>query len=383
MDDRPEQNLPQEGEALEAAAALAELATALADADADAGADTSPATPAAEPPTGRLERLRGRIRLLGPQLARPIGRQLRRLVAALMASAVARTSLHRAVAVVLATAMVLIVDASAPVAHGPVPAPSRTPIAAASHSSGHGSPTSAASPLGAGAVPELTGGPADTSVPTHKSAVAAITFSSLMLDSTLGLAPTARTFSFTSDGVGTVSASIVATSPTDSTTMCLKVDLEATVCQSGATPEFMMQAKWAHSHWTVALISANEGTPTVDVAFSWPTDNPSISLTHGRFQGAPNPDSLRSITATFKARTAGGLVLQAAWQPAAADATVTLTDISGKAEAILDKASYANASEIATQYQHGAEAAHTYRITLYNQSTGISTAELKATIAFP
>ena len=144
-----------------------------------------------------------------------------------------------------------------------------------------------------------------------------------------------------------------------------------------------MPAVSAHSHWQVTLISADDGTPTVDVTFSWPTDKPAIALSHGRFQGAPDPDSLRSMTATFKTRTAGSLSLNAAWLPVRADATVTLTDISGKSEVRLDKASYPGTDAITPGYAHAVVAAHTYRIALYNESTSTSATELKATLAFP
>jgi hypothetical protein len=204
-----------------------------------------------------------------------------------------------------------------------------------------------------------------------------------MLDSTTNPGRTARTFNFTSDGPGSVTAAVVATSPTDSTTICLKLDLAPSVCHSGATPEFTEQAIWAHSHWIVTLTSEGNSMPTVDVAFSWPADHPSIALSRGRFSGAPNPDSLRSITATFVTRAAGGLRLTAAWQPVRADATVTLTDISGQNDVNVDRASYAGAGEITPNYVHNVAATHTYRIALYNESTDSSTAELKATLAFP
>jgi hypothetical protein len=204
-----------------------------------------------------------------------------------------------------------------------------------------------------------------------------------MLDSATSPSHAARTFTFTSDGPGPVTASIVSTSPTDSTTICVKADLASNVCQSGATPEIALEAVWAHSNWTVTLVSANSSTPTVDVAMTWPADHPSISIAHGRFQGSPNPDSLRTLTATFKTRSAGPLTLSAAWPSATADATLTLTDISGPRELALDQKSYADAGSIAPGYTHIATAAHTYRIALYNESANRGLADLAATIAFP
>jgi hypothetical protein len=121
----------------------------------------------------------------------------------------------------------------------------------------------------------------------------------------------------------------------------------------------------------------------VDVAFTWPADHPSVSIAHGRFLGSPNPDSLRTLAATFKTRAGGPLSLAAAWPQAAADATLTLTDISGSRELALDSKSYAGAASISPGYSHTAVADHTYRIVLYNESANVTLTDLAATIAFP
>jgi hypothetical protein len=204
-----------------------------------------------------------------------------------------------------------------------------------------------------------------------------------MLDAGTGKSHVARTFTFTSNGQGPVDAAVVATSPTDATTLCMKADSGDYTCQSGATPELDMQAVWGHQYWSVTLISAGASTPTVDVAFSWPTDQPSISLTHGRLQGSPNPDPLRSLTATFQTRSAGFIGLAAAWPPATADATLTVTDISSAKTIPVDTVTYSGAGAIQPGYKHSAAAAHTYRILLYNDGTDVAVTDLTATIAFP
>jgi hypothetical protein len=143
--------------------------------------------------------------------------------------------------------------------------------------------------------------------------------------------------------------------------MCISVDTGPNVCLSGATPELKEPALGAHSLWTVTLISADASTPTVDLALTWPEDHPSVSIAHGRFQGSPNPDSLRTLTATFKTRATGPLSITAAWPQATADAVLTLTDISGARETALDSKSYAAAGSITPGYTHPAVAEHTYR----------------------
>lgn len=364
MDDVPAQDLPQGDEDLEAAT-LARLATALSKAATPEAADTPPAGEAedetaaepADPPA------RGRSRRL-PSIPRT-----------------ARLRLRRTTALALAVALVLGLNAATPTPTLTPPAP--TAVLAAASPVASTTPGDSQTP---GPTPISSPSPTPwlaTATPTHTSPTAAITFSDLMLDSATSPAHAARTFTFTSDGPGIVTASIVSTSPTDSTTLCIKVDSGHDLCQSGATPELSEAATWAHSYWTVTLVSANAATPTVDVAMTWPADHPSISMAHGRFEGSPNPDSLRTLTATFKTRSAGPLSLSAAWPSATADATLTLTDISSSKELALDSKSYTSAGSIAPGYAHVAAAAHTYRIVLYNESAYRGLTDLAATIAFP
>jgi hypothetical protein len=192
-----------------------------------------------------------------------------------------------------------------------------------------------------------------------------------------------RIFAFTSDGPGTVSAQIVTTSPMDSTELCLAADDAAPECDRGATPGLTQTSSGVHSHWTVTLVSGSGSSPTVDVQFSWPTDNPKISVNHARFQGYPNPDSLRTLSATFKARAAGNIGVDAAWPPVAADATLTLTDVSSAQPAAVDKVRYTASSSIAPAYSHALRKGRTYKVDLFNESPDGVIPDLSETIAFP
>jgi hypothetical protein len=226
-------------------------------------------------------------------------------------------------------------------------------------------------------------------IPSQISPTATITFNDLVLDPTDGAAASAGasgsvlTFSFTSDGPGAVSAEIVATSPMDSTTLCLTRDAMPAGCASGATPGVQLAADDAHSNWTVTLVSATASPPIVDVAISWPADRPSIVLSHGRFQGYPNPDSLRTLTATFKTRAAGKMSLDAAWPPATLEAQLTLTDVSGAKPAIVDTVAYPAAGSLSPSYSRALAAGKTYQVALLNGSPDSGRPDLTATIAFP
>ena len=225
--------------------------------------------------------------------------------------------------------------------------------------------------------------PSAVAVGSQTSPTAAISFPNLMLDSSTDAAGRTRTFSFISDGPGLVSAQIVTASPAESTRLCLAAEGEKPVCASGATPGLTRPTSGAHSHWTVTLASANEGTPTVDVALRWPADHPSIQLGGGRFEGYPNPDSLRSLNASFRTRAAGQVALTAAWPPAVIEATLTLADATSAKTITVDTASYPAAGAIAGTYSHAVAAGRIYTVALFDAGADTGRPSLSATIAFP
>ena len=348
MDDLPPQELPREG----------------------LGPEASGSPPARESVSGLS---RGR-RSLDPGAW--LSRQLRRVP-----SRIGR----RAVGLFLAIAMVLGFSGAAPLPDGPISGESASPAVAAG--------TSGASP-GLSRTPSIgvSGSPAPqgpTPIPTapaigsQTAPTAAISFLNLMLDSSTEGGGRTRTFSFVTDGPGLVSAQIVTASPAESTSLCLAAEGSKPECASGATPGFTRPTAAVHSRWTVTLVSADEGTPTVDVAFSWPADHPSIRLSGGCFQGYPNPDSLRSLNASFKPRAAGQVNLTAAWPPAVVEASLTLADVTNATAVTVDTASYPAAGSIAGTYSHPVAAGRTYTITLFDAGADKGRPSLSATIAFP
>jgi hypothetical protein len=224
--------------------------------------------------------------------------------------------------------------------------------------------------------------PPSPSGPRPTSPTATITFTSLMLDPDLG-SSSARTFSFTSDGPGTVSAQVVGSSPLNSTDLCVTADEAPPQCDRGATPGLTQTSTGLRSHWTVSLVSGDNESPTVDVQLSWPTDNPQITVNHAHFQGYPNPDSLRTLSATFKARATGKLSVGATWPPATADTTLTVTDVSSPQPTAVDAIAYAGATSISPAYSRSVKGRRTYKIELFNGGPDRAGPDLKATIAFP
>ena len=221
-------------------------------------------------------------------------------------------------------------------------------------------------------------------LPSQTTPTASITFRNLVLDSATDANRTIRTFSFTSDGPGGVSAEVVASSPIDSTKLCLAMESDSPVCSTGGTPGLQAVAtSQSQTRWTVTLTSADSTSPTVDVVFIWPARSPSISLTHGQFQGTPNPDSLRTLTATFRTRTSGRATLDSSWVPSQLNASVALTDISAASQVSAGGMKYVAKSSTVPIFSASVGAGRTYRMVLSNDSSDGTRPDLTATITFP
>jgi hypothetical protein len=207
-----------------------------------------------------------------------------------------------------------------------------------------------------------------------------------MLDALVDSAATVGSemaFTFSSDGPGEVSVQIVASAPLDTTTICLIGDGKPVGCDVGGSPGLTQTTTTAHSDWLVNVTSPNAGTPTVDLAFSWPTDHPKITLDHGQFRGSPNPDSLRSLTATFRTRAAGSLSVDAAWPPISLDATLTLAERAGTTSAAIDQIRYSGLTGTTPAYAHTVRSGRNYTVSLYNLSQESGRPDLEVTIGFP
>jgi hypothetical protein len=336
----------------------------------DDASSSEAATVEPEPPSGRFARLRraaARLRPRRPALHRPKLRG-RRLVAAIAGIALV---------VVLTGAAVLVGPRLAGSAGmSPSGTAGRSLSASAAVSPSLSASHSAAASASAG--PIESGGP----VPTPQAKMASVVFRDVVLDSATDPDRVARAFIFISDGPGVVSAQVVSSAPTDATTLCLTMDNATPVCVTGATPGFPRAVtQSAHSRWAVTLISANESSPIVDVAIGWPAAKPSVTVVSGRFQGAPNPDSLRSLTAEFRPRDAGEVTLDASWDPASAVATVTLTDATDGT--VLGQERYPSATSVAPTYSNPVKPNRSYRLQLFNESADVPRTSLTATIAFP
>jgi hypothetical protein len=221
-------------------------------------------------------------------------------------------------------------------------------------------------------------------IPVVTGSTAQVVFHDMMLDSSAskGLA---RTFAFTSDGQGSVSGHVVAAAPLDNISLCVVVNDNPPACASGATPGFSLATPPGdHSTWVVTVIATKSlSTPIVDLAFSWPSIAPSITLTHGRFQGLPNPDTLRGITVDFMPRNSGTATLAARWPPTtAAKAGLEVLDIT-KTPGTRLETKYWNGSAISPDYTLAVDAKRPYEFILRNSAKDSGRPDLTATLTFP
>jgi hypothetical protein len=178
---------------------------------------------------------------------------------------------------------------------------------------------------------------------------------------------------------------VVASAPTDSTEVCLSGDGGLPTCSSGATPRASFYGVSSQSKWTATLVSANEASPTIDVAFSWPSNEPSLGIAHAPFEGGPNRDSLRALTATFQARSNGSLTIGASWAPTVLTATLSIAAVEQSGPISVDHASF-NAAQSIPPHTTMVKSGTSYRLILMNQSDASadgSQPDLTATIAFP
>jgi serine/threonine-protein kinase len=210
---------------------------------------------------------------------------------------------------------------------------------------------------------------------------------SLGPDATSAATGTARTFTFTTDGAGPTTFAVTRISAGGTVKMCASVDQSPFTCQvgvAGRLPSFPKgQADSTPSEWVVTLIGYRTSAPTVDVTFTWPTSDPRITLTHGRFQGIGAPDALNGFTATFKPRTSGTLNVQASWTSVSADASMTLLKATTPPPATIDQRQYPGILYLDPAYTSGVDPADTYTVELRNMSTDSQLPDLTAQISFP
>lgn len=263
--------------------------------------------------------------------------------------------------------------------------PGASPSTAASRSAAASlTPGPSTSGLASAVVPASAQPSASQSLVPQTAPTAQVTFNELVLYPSLTAAKQPATFTFVSDGPGLVSASIVASAPRDASRICLSGDGGTPVCASGATPTASFASQSIQSKWTVTVGSQNEESPTVDVQITWPSNKASITASHVPFQGHPNRDSLRSLTATFTAHAAGSAGLAAEWPGSSVATLLTVWLVDPSGQHVVEQKNFAAAAALPASTGFGVKAGATYRMTLANESDVSATnPDLTATLQLP
>ena len=200
---------------------------------------------------------------------------------------------------------------------------------------------------------------------------------------------TARTITFVTDGVGPVGIAVTKISAKASLKICAKVDDSKPDCRTWPKVNSFKGASTdtAHSIWVITLIGVGTDTPTVDVAFSWPTNDAKITLSHGRLQGSSSPgvpEALNGFTCTFKTRAAGNVTVAASWTLLTADIDMSTADVDGPKAISLDEKQFKAAQNLGTPgYSFGLDAGKYFRVFMRSISADSLRPDLTAVISFP
>jgi hypothetical protein len=121
----------------------------------------------------------------------------------------------------------------------------------------------------------------------------------------------ARTFAFTTQGAGTVTATTRPAGGSGRTIFCLKPSGGSGVCRTGTAITLTGTTSRASTNWQVTAIGSGTDAPTLDIGLTFGSANPSVKLTGGRFDGTDFPYD--GATFQLKARTDGPIKLAASW----------------------------------------------------------------------
>jgi len=231
--------------------------------------------------------------------------------------------------------------------------------------------------------------PGPTGTPVANAPIAHVTFNNLQLDASADSLAKARTFTFITDGSGPVGIAIVKSSPPKATTrICVQLDGGKPDCRLGTAVNYAgAKTDTAHSVWIVTLIGPAAIGPTVDVAFSWPTNHAQITLTHGRLQGSSSPGvsaNLNGFTATVKTVNAGNVTVAASWTQITTNVEVSTEDLNAQTASMIDQKQFTSATNLGTPgYTFALSAAKSYRVSLHNLSADAQRPDLTVVLSVP
>jgi hypothetical protein len=287
----------------------------------------------------------------------------------------------RNVAAILAVIVVILGAAAVaslnePSAPGASAGPASSGVAAASPSaSSAASGTSSAGPSGSESA-SASPSPSPTPAPALP---ATVTFTQLTLDARKDVGSFARFIAFTSDGPGTITATLASDTTAGTTHMCLRVGTMDVECDDWTSGTITTTTKAAHANWRVSVEGNEHATPTVELTITFPAVKPQVKISHARFDGTAYPD-YNGIQVRFVPRADGDAKLAANW---GGHNFVYEIDVINESSGV-GGATYANLGPApSTTKTFPVTANETWKVALQNIETGFGATDMTATVGWP
>ncbi len=172
-------------------------------------------------------------------------------------------------------------------------------------------PSSASPSASTSAAPSASAAPT-TSPTTPPGPPATVTFTQLKLDAKDDPAGQDRVITFQSRGAGAITAKYTSLSPQGTIQACLIAGTKTLSCQSAASGTLTAATTSATVAFKVTLRGAGAFTPTAEIAITFPSATPTVTITNARFDGTAFPDT-NGIQVLVNPRADGVVHLVAQW----------------------------------------------------------------------
>lgn len=288
-----------------------------------------------------------------------------------------------ALGAVLVVLVVIVVATSLPGSSAGQTAP---PSGSGSLAVGSGSPGASSEASGepteaASEVPSASASTEPSASPTvpPSAGLATITFSDFRLDAKSDSDGKARTFTFKTDGPGNVTAKLTTRSPQGTTRFCLKVGSGTPLCRNWTTGTLTgSTSSKTKTTFQVTLMGVGIATPSVDLALNFRAKDPSVALTHGRFDGtASDAEGYNGISGKAKIRSGGTFSINADWGGKPFDYTYTLVDLTAPSPG----GTYTD-NGTGVERTDPAAPTHQFGFSLSNDETGFGRTPMTVTVAW-
>lgn len=227
----------------------------------------------------------------------------------------------RTITIIFAVILALLggITAAVVITGGPSPVVLPSPTTAAGASTQPSAVASALASAGAPSVGPSAGeslapsSPTPVPTPTPQANLTTIEFTSMRLDpqshAATGAAP--RTFAFTTEGPGTVTAVFKQSIAGGKTIACLNQVGGTSICRTGTAETLTSRTTRAKASWTATAIGSGSSAPTLNITLTFGSSKPSVKLTNGRFDGTTFPYD--GVTYLLTDSKAGSVVVKADW----------------------------------------------------------------------